>query len=65
MEFTIDVVGDRLALGVADRDRARIMHATPDPGLVTVRACLRDAGVGAARLPGGRQRECLLVFGTD
>ena len=59
MECSIDVLGDRLAHGVADRDRARVVHAAPDPGVVPVRARLRDAGVRAARLSGRRQRERL------
>ena len=49
---SIDVAGDRLAHGVADGDRARIVHAAPDPGVVPVRARLRDAGVRAVRLSG-------------
>ncbi len=56
----IDVVGDRLAYAVADLDRARVVHSAPDPGIVTVRACLHDVGVRAARLTGGRQRKSLL-----
>jgi len=55
----IDVVGNRLAYAVADLDCARVVHATPDPAIVTVRACLRDAGVHAARLTGGRQCKSL------
>ena len=58
--MSIDVVGDRLAYGVADLDCARIVHAAPDPGVVTVRARLRDADIGAARLS-GRQGERLVV----
>ena len=37
------------------------MHAAPDPGVVPVRARLRDAGVRAARLSGRRQRKRLCV----
>ena len=60
----IDVTGDRLAHAVADCDRARVVHAAPDPGVVTVRACLRDVGVRAVRLTGGRQRKYLFVAGS-
>ena len=56
----IDVVGDRLAYGVADLDCTRVVHSAPDPGIVTVRACLRDAIVRAGRLTGGRQAKSLL-----
>ena len=56
----IDVIGDRLAYAVADLDCARVVHAAPDSGVVTVRARLRDAGVRAVRLTGGRQRKSLL-----
>ena len=56
----IDIPGDRLALGIADVDCAWVVHATPNSSLVTVRARLRDAGIGAARLTGGRQGEGLL-----
>ena len=56
---SIDVVGDRLAYGVADFNGARVVHTAPDPAVVTVRARLRDAGVGAARLSGRRQRKRL------
>src|SRR5215217_997391 len=41
----VDVVGDRLANGVARLDGAGIVHTAPDPGVVTVRARLRDARV--------------------
>jgi hypothetical protein len=34
----IDVVGDRLALGIADGDGARVVHPAPDPGVVSVLA---------------------------
>ena len=56
----IDVVGDRLAYAVADLDCARVVHSAPDPSIVTVRACLRDVGVSAVRLTGGRQCKNLL-----
>src|SRR5258707_9756134 len=46
----VDVSGNRLALGVADLHRARIVHAAPDPCVVPVRARLGNAGVRAARL---------------
>jgi hypothetical protein len=58
----IDVVGDRLSLGIANGYRARVVHTTPDPGVVTVRARLHDAGVRAARLSDRRQRKRLLVI---
>jgi len=32
----IDVVGDRLAHGVADLDCTRVVHSAPDPAVVTV-----------------------------
>ena len=44
----VDVIGDRLAHLIADRDRARVVHPTPDPRVVPVRARLRDAGIRAA-----------------
>src|SRR5262245_34222682 len=56
-----DVLGDRLAFGVADGDRARVVHAAPDAGVVSVFPGLRDARVGAARLAGCGQRERLSV----
>ena len=59
---SIDVAGDRFAYGVADCDCARIVHAAPDSGVVTVRARLRDAEVFAARLSGRRQGERLAVI---
>ena len=34
---SIDVHGDRLAQGVADGDRARVVHAAPDSGVVSIR----------------------------
>src|SRR5580704_15074054 len=55
----IDVGGNRRAFSVADADRARVMQTAPDSGVVTVRARLRDAGVGAARLSDRRQRKRL------
>src|SRR4029453_17085991 len=59
---SFDVVGDRLAYGVADVNSARVVHPAPDPPVVTVRARLRNAGVRATRLPGGRQRKRLCVI---
>ena len=41
----IDVVGNGLALGIADDDSAWVVHTAPDTGVVTVRACSRDAAV--------------------
>ena len=38
------------------------MHPAPDPPVVTVRARLRNAGVRAARLSGGRQHKRLCVI---
>ena len=55
----IDVVRDRLALGVADLDGARVVHAAPDSSVVAVRARLGDVGVRAARLSGCCQRKRL------
>ena len=56
----IDVVGDRLTYGVANLDCTRIVHSAPDPGVVSVRAGLRDIAVRAVRLTGGRQHKNLL-----
>jgi hypothetical protein len=47
----VDVAGNRFADGVADRNRARVMHPAPDPGVVAIAASLRDAGVRPAGLP--------------
>lgn len=58
----IDIVGDRLAYAIADLDCARVVHATPDTSVVTVRSSLRDAGVHAARLIGSGQCKDLLGF---
>ena len=33
---SIDVVGDGLTLGVADGDRARVVHTAPDAGAVPI-----------------------------
>ena len=49
-EVLIDVIGDRLAFGIANRDRARVVHASPHPRSVTIRARLCDAVVCATRL---------------
>ena len=57
----IDVVRNRLALGVADRDRARVVHTAPYSSVIAVRARLRDAGVRAARLSGCCQCKGLFV----
>jgi hypothetical protein len=46
----IDVIRDRLAIGVADLDCARIVHTSPDARSIAVRACLRNAGVGTTGL---------------
>ena len=44
----IHVIGDCLAHPIADCDGARIMHAAPDPRVVAVSACGRNAGVHPA-----------------
>ena len=57
----IHVTRDRLAHCVADRDRARVVHAAPHAGVVPICACLRDARVRAVRLSGRREGERLSV----
>jgi len=44
----IHVIGDCLAHPVADYDGARIVHAAPDPRVVAISACGRNAGVRPA-----------------
>ena len=56
---SIDVVSNPLADGVADGDRARIVHAAPDPGVIPVGARVHNARVCPTRLPGRRQRKRL------
>ena len=46
----IDVIGDCLAFGIANRDRAWVVHASPDPRGVPIRSRLRNAVVCATRL---------------
>src|SRR5262245_6146599 len=41
----IDIVRDRLALHVAGDDGTPVVHATPHPGVVCIRARRRDAAV--------------------
>jgi hypothetical protein len=48
---SVDLLGDRLAHGVADCDRARIVHAAPDTRVIPVGARLRTAGVRVLRQP--------------
>jgi len=57
----IDVVGDRLALNVADVDCARIVHTSPHPHSIAVQACSRNLGVRAAGLSKRRQRKRLFI----
>ena len=46
----IDVLGNHVAGGVADRNRAGVVHSAPDPGVVPIGASLRDAGIGLTGL---------------
>ena len=62
MAFRSSVLRDGRARGIADGDRARVVHAAPDAGVVPVGARLRSAGVGPARLAHRRQRERLAVI---
>src|SRR5439155_9997598 len=55
----IDILCDRLAYVVADHDCAWVVHAAPEPAVISVRARLRDAGVHAGRLTGCRQSKGL------
>ena len=59
--MSIDGVGDRLALGVADGNGARVVHAPPDSGVVPIRSRSSDARVRATRLTDRRQRKCLFA----
>jgi hypothetical protein len=58
----IDIVGDRLAHAVADLDSARVMHATPNLGVIPIRPRVCDAAIRAIWLLGRGQRECLCTF---
>ena len=51
-----------MLLGGNVRDKVRVyagVYTAPDPAIVTIRACLLDAGVRAARLACRRQRKSL------
>jgi hypothetical protein len=61
MRCRLTLLGDRLLRCLADSDCARGSACPPNPGVVTVRACLRDAVVRASRLSGRCQCKRLLL----
>lgn len=61
----VDVVRDRWTYAVTDLDCAWVVHPAANPAVVTVRACLRNAGVRATRLTGSGQLVCFKLKSVE